>query len=608
MKSKLSVCIALVFCGLYNHFNFAYADGNVTNANSGQAPGQIYRNEDYGFQLAVPQGWTATKTNFEVFHYNEVFLTINNHRPDLTLQERWTGKSTIEYNDKTILQQMQPDEAYISIGYFEGPWNPGMKAGDVADDLIPLLRTKQLAASSEKGLAELNLNFFKRGRDWHISAYLREPFTAATSNQVMSLLNSFQFVRAPVSNAGWAESLAWEQLPENIRNFAHWPVSENVGWRPEYGRNTVLVQKTDAGYTVQFALTGLGSWEYAVSADGEVKSGPADVEVRSPPPTQIPSDLPGQSQGKINAYWADPYVEATEALGKTTTTRFDSGDQGQTATVNNSKPGYEEFNPKTGWIGLHIQINGKLVNTLGPYLPCYPSPEPALNDDGSAALLVWSDESKTNARVMVFNTNGAVRFQTDCGPAVWSPIVALDGAGVLVRPNGGPNPNTFMWFTEKGRVRSMDISPNPEFVGWIPGTYKSFFSTSLGFEASYRLIDWSTGEKVWDIPGFGGDQLAITLTPTLILFSVAEPYPAGEWHKVNESLLQSGKEWVRTFYAVNVADGETVACWRGQFPHRWFDSDHDHFSRMGDKLYYVTADEFTEINIGDIMAKKNGWQ
>ncbi|HWY31229.1 MAG TPA: hypothetical protein VNX46_10760 [Candidatus Acidoferrum sp.] len=364
MKPKLLLCLAFVLSGgLLRLCNLARADATVANPAT-----ETYHNEHYGFQFAVPQGWTATKTNFEVFHYNEVFLTINNRRPDLTLQEQWTSKSTIEYNDKIILQQMQPGEAYVSIGHFEGPRDLEMKADDVADDLIPLLRTNQLVTSAEGDLAELNLSFFKRGYDWNICAYLRGPFTAATSNQVMSLLNSFQFPAAPVSNAAWAESLAWEQLPANVRTFAHWPVTDNVGGQHDYGQNMVIVTIADSGYAVQFSLNGLGSWEYTVSADGKVKSGPADVEVQSPSPAQIPSDLPGQSHGKINAYWVDPYVETTEASGKTTTTRFDSGDQGQTATANDNKPGYEEFNPKPGWIGLHIQINGKLVNTIGPYL------------------------------------------------------------------------------------------------------------------------------------------------------------------------------------------------------------------------------------------------
>ncbi|HEV2454605.1 MAG TPA: hypothetical protein VGY98_10100, partial [Verrucomicrobiae bacterium] len=93
-----------------------------------------------------------------------------------------------------------------------------------------------------------------------------------------------------------------------------------------------------------------------------------------------------------------------------------------------------------------------------------------------------------------------------------------------------------------------------------------------------------------------------------ILFSVAEPYPSGTWHEVNESLFQSGKEWIRTFYAVDAGDGKLIARWPGQFPHRYAGRLRDHFLQLGDELYYVTTDEFSEINLDDIRAKRNGWE
>ena len=38
-------------------------------------------------------------------------------------------------------------------------------------------------------------------------------------------------------------------------------------------------------------------------------------------------------------------------------------------------------------------------------------------------------DQQVHAQVITLNTNGRVRFKTDCGPAVGSPIVAPDGAG-----------------------------------------------------------------------------------------------------------------------------------------------------------------------------------
>jgi len=601
MKPKL-LCLALVLSGgLLWLCNFARADTTVAKPAT-----ENYHNDHYGFQFTVPQGWTVTETNFEAAHYYYVvFLTINSRRPDSAGREPWVSTNAMAYYENTNLRQVKPGEAYISIGFCEGPFGGGMQSNSVAEDLIPVLGTNRLATSWNPKLAELNLDFFKRGHFWDIASYAREPVTLEASNGVMSLLKSFQFVDVPVRNIAWAESLAWEQLPENIRGFDHWPVTDNLGWRPFSGRNTVVVEETNSVYSVQFTLTGLGMWNYEVASDGTVQAGPAEAYIVRSSSSSAPSDLPGHTSGKINAYWTDPYVETTDALGKTATTRFDGGPADVTGGVHAS---YDAFSPTPQLIGLHVSLGGKLIKTLGPYVACYPSYGPAVNDDGSAALLVWTDASKTNSQVIVLNTNGEIRFQTDCGRDIWSPIVAPDGAGVLLRPNGGPNQNTFMWYTEKGKVYSIDVSYNPEFIGWIPQTHEALFSTDIGFESDYQLIDWDTGKRLWSIPGYGERAFGIAVTPTLVIFSAPETYAGGAWRNVNQSLLQSGEEWVRNFYAVNVANGKTVACWHGQFPHRWYDTDRDHFARIGDKLYYVTADEFTEINIGDIMAKKNGWQ
>jgi hypothetical protein len=135
----------------------------------------------------------------------------------------------------------------------------------------------------------------------------------------------------------------------------------------------------------------------------------------------------------------------------------------------------------------------------------------------------------------------------------------------------------------------MDISPNPECVGWVPQTCQALFLTEVGDEtAHFELIHWDAGKRLWDIPcPEGGEVLAIGLTQKHIIFSVAEAYPSGAMHNVNESILRSGNEWVRTFYAVDVQDGKLAARWQAQFPHTNFDEDRDHFLILGDKLFYV---------------------
>jgi len=188
--------------------------------------------------------------------------------------------------------------------------------------------------------------------------------------------------------------------------------------------------------------------------------------------------------------------------------------------------------------------------------------------------------------------------------------VAPGGAGALLRPNtGGDTQNTFMWFTKQGKLRSMDVSPNPWCAGWIPGSPKSLLSTSLGYDYRYQLIDWDIGKRVWDIPCPGGGQvLAIGLTPNLIILAVALPHHSAAPPSANGTLPDSGKEWMRTFYAVAVQDGSVVAQWQAQFPHRLLDAGREHFLQLGDKFFYVTRDDFTELNLEDISSKKHGWR
>lgn len=679
MKTKIILGLVLILGG---QFNPVFADESAAKENPPTPPtDQKFRSTNYGFEFSVPQGWAARETIFPIAHYSDGFLTVNSQRPNLILSSGW-GDS------KPLSQQMQPGEVYISMGYSGGPGPETMRADTVGDNLHALLATNRISAAYEASLSSLNLHFFKRGKFWSISAWLRDPVTEENRQKVISLLQSFRFIDAPVGNAAWAESLAWKELPERIRGIGDWwrgwPVVGQFSEKSAFANGSlrsVSVTNSGSTYSVKFTLQGIGEWSYKIATNGEVESEPPIVHVASPPSSQWPSDLPDTGKGTIDVGWIAPYVQASKAFGKTTVTWFArDGQVERQASVSDVNPasGFMEiighpnvaeginedwritprkvelhpsspdecdakstpdsrvfvyqYNSKPGMVGLDIYIHGKRVNTLGPFFPCYPSHEVVLNDDGSAALLIAKTNVQFNpnapgkdgnslraelsaihrlgAQIIALNTNGEVRFKTDCGNAVWDPIVAPNGVGVLLRPNTGTNQSTFMWFNEKGELHSMDISPNPYCVGWIPQTCQSLFMTRLGFETTHlELIDWSAGKRLWDIPlPGGGEMLAVGLTPKLILLSVAESYPSGVSHNANESLLQNGQEWVRIFYAVDVQNGKIIARWRGLFPHRYSDRSRDHFLRLDGKLFYIMADEFTELNLKDISAKEHGWK
>ncbi len=657
MRSNVILCLVLVLGG---GLSLAIADSSAASPNPPlTSPGEVYRSTNYGFQFRVPEGWTARETAFYVAHYTRVFLTVNSRRLELEIKDWPAGRNTREFGPRAVFRQMQPGEVYVSFAFAGSPGPDTMRSDTVGEDFHALLATNRISASAQAGLSYLGLYFFKRGYWWNISASLRDPITEENRRKVVALLESFRFAEAPVGNAAWAESLAWKELPEQVQaanDWAGWPVVEPQGEQPARamsGSRRVAVNRAGSAFSVRFILEDIGVWEYSVSADGTVQPLPPMVHAIGIGPAQLPSDLPGESKGRVDARWVDPYVQASKVFGKTIFTWFatdgslktqlavngiepgfvdivgrqgailgvnedweitlppapnDPGLAGYITSTSDSRVFFHERHPKQGLIALDIYVHGKLASTVGPYFQ-YLGNDFALNEDGSSGLFIWKDDTKTKAQVVTLSTNGSIRFRVDCGAEVTSVIVAPDGAGALLRPNtGGTNQNTFMWFTEKGNLHSINISPNPWCVGWIPGTRKSLFSTSLGNEPSrYQLIDWDLKKRAWDIPCPGdGHALAIGLTPEVIIFAVAVPYHSAA--PQSAPLHDDGKTCIRTFYAVNVQDGSVLARWQAQLPHLSFDAGREHFRQLGDKLFYVTPENFTQLNLDDIRSKKHGWR
>ncbi|HUB68090.1 MAG TPA: hypothetical protein VL981_11455, partial [Candidatus Methylacidiphilales bacterium] len=194
---------------------------------------------------------------------------------------------------------------------------------------------------------------------------------------------------------------------------------------------------------------------------------------------------------------------------------------------------------------------------------------------------------------------------------VWNPHAAPDGKGVLIEDlRGGDHANTFYWYTEKGKARTTKIASNSSMLGWLPNTHRSLFSTRMGNENRYQLIDWDTGKTLWDIPCPGkGHNLALGITPDLILFSQAELFDGhGPWTGDTVSYYANMPEWFRALYAIDATNGKVVASRRAD-PGRILDQGLvEFFCWAGGKFYFVTQNEFTELNFNDIKARRNGWK
>jgi hypothetical protein len=325
-------------------------------------------------------------------------------------------------------------------------------------------------------------------------------------------------------------------------------------------------------------------------------------------PWQPDPALPGVSKGKVETYWLAPYVLISQEYRKTTVTWFTEDGQvrRQTAVsgvepgfvdvieeeeplpplgvlrqhvgnvvyegVNedwkitlptkfqpgkfwNGIPGYvtstpdsrvfvHEYHPDPAQITLDIYIHGELSNTAGPFWQ-YLGRGVELHENGSATLPVWKDEAHSTAQIVTMDTNGVVCSRVDCGKSVDTPNTAP--ATKPVSQGGSPD----LHLPEKAQV------------------------------------------------------LAVGCMPKLTIYAVAELYKPGPWGGAEWTLNNSGKEWIRTFYAVQ--DGSVIARWQAPTPRRLAGEDHDHFLSLDGKLFYVTASEFVQLDPDEIMSKKNGW-
>ncbi len=287
-----------------------------------------------------------------------------------------------------------------------------------------------------------------------------------------------------------------------------------------------------------------------------------------------------------------------------------ASESSQTIATSDSRLMAHEYHPSPGRVAADIYLHGQRVNTIGPFATHRIGSTVHLGADGSGALVVCGNEARTNAQVLAWDTNGVLKLRVECALGSGAAIPAPNGRGALTSwADGGTNVNTYTWHTAQGKPRAMDINFNPHFCGWIPATSQSLFSVTLGPDSpSYRLIDWDAGQIRWEIPCPGnGHPLAVECLPDMILFAVAEPYKPGAWSGSGWIFQLAKKDWIRCFYAVNPSDGSVLARWQPTYPYRYSDM-RQSFLRLRDKVYYLTPKEFVEINPGDILAKKNGWQ
>jgi hypothetical protein len=136
----------------------------------------------------------------------------------------------------------------------------------------------------------------------------------------------------------------------------------------------------------------------------------------------------------------------------------------------------------------------------------------------------------------------------------------------------------------------LNVGPNAGFL----------VHTSIGYDYRFHLIDWRTGKQVWDVPDPSPARVPGSLPPVAV---------AGDHLLVGGlEYVQRGerREAVRSIYALEPTTGKVAAHWLPR-PLYQPTGDGGRFLQLGRKLFLVTDEEFAEVRLSDITAKKNGW-
>lgn len=274
----------------------------------------------------------------------------------------------------------------------------------------------------------------------------------------------------------------------------------------------------------------------------------------------------------------------------------------------------DTFNPGKDELAYDVYVHGVLANTVGPFVGNqFPPVKP--NSDGSTAIGIWEDATKTIPQIVCADPNGKIQFRVDCGGPGQTPVLspnleviaAPDGAGALLKV-GFQDQHKFTLYTRTGKGPTVQVGFNSRCIGWVPATLKSLFETSIGYDARYRMIDWETGKILWDVHQPEGMHVtAAGITSKLVIFTGAELYRGGPWRGSGWMLRELKTPLIRAMIAVSAEDGHFVSHWRGQYPGSFAGYDDAYFVQMEKKLILFTPQELTELSEEDILSARNGW-
>jgi len=178
--------------------------------------------------------------------------------------------------------------------------------------------------------------------------------------------------------------------------------------------------------------------------------------------------------------------------------------------------------------------------------------------------------------------------------------VAPGGLGVVLEGNAKPYvANELTWLSKIGTSRTLKIEPNPELLGWVPGTTREIVTYGLagsGENNRFRLMDWESGKTIWDVADPAEricDGGGVAIEGDLVLFAGIE--------------TDGVNGWVRTSQALDVSTGNLLARWSSAgFSPPGLPA--PRFMRLDEKLWLVADDAFALFPVEDVRKKTGRWR